>query len=346
MADLFSQVQIRNIILGNRILMPPLAVKNPETTGFVNDIVIGYYKEMSKLGMGLMITENSFVTSASRVMPNQLLLSDDEFINGHKKLVDSIHQNSVPVACEINHAGSDLYNIPELRTMLSNKDEGNFVVEGVKMRSLNSISEGDLPKEHIVSIIHSFGDAARRAVLAGYDMVEIHAAHGFLINQFLSPIINVRKDKYGGNLANRARILIEIIEEVRSKIGEVPIIVRFPLSDNPPQFTLCPGGFEIEDGLEIAREISLKGVDMIDVSGGYSGSRPRELNQIEGYYSSYSEAIKEKVKSIVNVTGGIKRPEFANYLIKSGKADTVGIGRALLSDREWIIKAKKLLVGN
>ncbi len=345
MANLFSSIRIKNINLSNRIVMPPLAVRNPEKSGFVNDTVIDYYSKMSKLGIGLVITENNFVSPESRVMPNQLLLSHDKFVEGHKKLVNSIHENEVKVAVEINHAGANLYNIPELKTMLASKEESDFVVEaeGDTRKPLNSINEKDLSKEDIKRIVESFGDAAKRGKDAGYDLVEIHAAHGFLINQFLSPLTNKRNDEYGGSLINRMRILVEIIEDTRYKIGEIPIIVRFPLSDNPPQFTFYPDGLKFEEGLKIAKEISLKGIDMIDISGGYSGSRPKELKEIEGYYVSYSESLKEIIDLSVNVTGGIRTAEFANYIIKSGKADTVGIGRALLADNEWISKAKGIL---
>lgn len=346
MGTLFSSIKIKNIELPNRIVMPPLAVRNPENSGFVNDIVIDYYSKMSKLGIGLIITENNFVSPESRVMPNQLLLSHDKFIEGHKKLVNWIHENEVKVAVEINHAGANLYTIPELKTMLASKEENDFVVKDDfdTRKPLNSINEQDLSKVDIKKIIESFGNAAKRGKDAGYDMVEIHAAHGFLINQFLSPFTNKRSDEYGGSLVNRMRILIGIIEDTRHKIGDMPIIVRFPVSDNPPQYNLCPGGLELEEGLIIAKEISLKGVDMIDISGGYSGSRPKELKEIEGYYVSYSEALKEIVDLPVNVTGGIRTPEFANYVIKTGKADTVGIGRALLADKEWVTKARSIYV--
>lgn len=347
MPNLFSSIKIKNVNLPNRLVMPPLAVRNPEKSGFVNETVIDYYSKMSKLGMSLVITENVFVSPESRVMPNQLLLSHDKFVEGHKKLVNSIHENRVKVAVEINHAGANLYNIPELKTMLANKEESDFVVEtdGDTRKPLNSINERDLSKDEIRRIVESFGDAAKRANEAGYDMIEIHAAHGFLINQFLSPFTNKRSDEYGGSLINRMRILIEIIDNVRHKIGGMPVIVRFPLSDNPPQLTFYPEGLETEEGLKIAREISLKGVDMIDISGGYSGSRPKELKEIEGYYVPYSEAIKKVINIPVNVTGGIRTSEFANYVIKTGKADTVGIGRSLLADKEWIFKARTILEG-
>jgi len=341
MRKLFEEIQIGSVTLKNRIVMPPLAVKNPEKGGFVNDIVLNYYVEMSKLGMGLIITENAFPSKESRVMPNQLLLSDDIFIDGHKRLVDEVHKNGVKIAIEINHAGANLFDIPELKNMLKNKDESDFVLEDENdtRKPLKSISEIDLPKESIREIVVSFGEAGRRAKEAGYDMIEIHAAHGFLINQFLSPMINKRKDEYGGEPLNRARILFEIIEEIKYKAKDILISVRFPLADNPPQYKFFDDGLTLEEGLLIGREVS-KFVDMIDVSGGYSGSRPKEIWGYEGYFKEYSKRLKEIVSIPINLTGGIKTPQFANYLIENGYCDTVGIGRALLSDKNWIEKAK------
>lgn len=344
MSKLFEKIQIGSLVLNNRIVMPPLAVKNPEKGGFVNEIVLNYYVNMSKLGMGLIITENAFVSKESRVMPNQLLLSDDIFIEGHKKLVEEVHKNGVKIAIEINHAGANLFEIPELKNMLKNKDESDFVFEDEEdtRKPLNSINEFDLPKEKIREIVLSFGEASRRAKEAGYDIIEIHAGHGFLINQFLSPMINKRKDEYGGPPLNRARILFEIIEEIKLKAKDILISVRLPLSDNPPQYKFFDDGLTLEDGLLIGKEVSFK-VDMIDVTGGYSGSRPKEIWEFDGYFKDYSKRLKEIVNVPINLTGGIKTPQFANYLIENGYCDTVGIGRALLADKNWIQKAKEEL---
>jgi len=143
---------------------------------------------MSKLGMGLLITENAFPSKESRVMPNQMLLSDDKFIDGHKELVKRVHNNDVKIAIEINHAGANLFDIPELKNMLMNKDESDFVFEDEEdsRKPLKSINEEDLPKEKIRKIVISFKEAGTRARDAGYDMIEIHAGHGFLINQIFT----------------------------------------------------------------------------------------------------------------------------------------------------------------
>ncbi|MGQ9845223.1 MAG: NADH:flavin oxidoreductase [Caldisericia bacterium] len=343
MNKLFDEIEIKGLKLNNRIIMPPLAIKNQERGGFVNEVILKYYDEMSKLGMGLIITENVFPSIESRVMPNQMLLSDDKFIDGHKELVKKVHNNGVKIAVEINHAGSGLFDIPELKNMLKNKDESDFVFDDKEdsRKPLKSINENDLPKEKIREIVFSFKEAGRRAYQAGYDIIEIHAGHGFLLNQFLSPMINKRKDEYGGSALNRARIILEIIEEIKIVAKNSLISLRFPIADNPPMYKFFDNGLTIEEGLLIGKELSFK-VDMIDVTGGYSGSRPMEINNYEGYFKDYSKRLKEIVNIPVNLTGGIKTPQFANYLIQNGYCDTVGIGRALLSDKNWIKKAKKI----
>lgn len=343
MNKLFEVIEIKGMKLKNRIVMPPLAIKNEEKGGFVNDVILNYYEEMSKLGMGLIITENAFPSKESRVMPNQMLLSDDRYIDGHKELVKRVHNNGVKIAIEINHAGANLFDIPELKNMLKNKDESDFVFEDKEdtRKPLKSINEEDLSKENIREIVISFGEAGRRGKDAGYDMIEIHAGHGFLINQFLSPLTNKRKDEYGGTVLNRARILLEIIDEIKTKAKNILISVRFPIADNPPQYKFFENGLNVEDGLIIGKEVSFK-VDMIDVTGGYSGSRPKEIWGYDGYFKDYSKRLKEMVNIPINLTGGIKTPEFANFLIQNGYCDTVGIGRALLSDKRWIEKAKTI----
>ncbi|MGB9842941.1 MAG: NADH:flavin oxidoreductase [Caldisericia bacterium] len=340
---LFEPIEIKGMKIKNRIIMPPLAIKNQEKGGFVNETILNYYEKMSKLGMGLIITENTFPSKESRVMPNQMLLSDDKYIEGHKELVKKVHSNDVKIALEINHAGANLFDIPELKNMLKNKDESDFVFEDEEdsRKPLKSINEYDLPKEKIREIIKSFGEAGRRSEIAGYDIIEIHAGHGFLINQFLSPMINKRKDEYGGDVLNRARILFEIIEEIKSNVKSILISVRFPLADNPPSYKFFDNGLTIEDGLKIGKEISFK-VDMIDVTGGYAGSRPKEIEGYDGYFKEYSKRLKEMVNIPINLTGGIKTPFFANFLIENNYCDTVGIGRALLLDKNWIEKAKNI----
>lgn len=347
MKNLFTPLRIKDFEVKNRIVMPPLAIKNEERGGFVNKTILDYYEKMSKLGMGLIITENAFVSIEARVMPNQMLLSNDKFIDGHRELVKKVHENGVKIALEINHAGANLFDIPELKSMLENKEESDFVFEDGEdtRKPLKSISETDLPKEKIREIIILFGEAARRGEEAGYDIIEIHSGHGFLINQFLSPMINKRRDEYGGDWKNRARILFEILEEVKGKTKQIALSVRFPLSDNPPQYRFFEDGLSLEDGLKIGKEISFI-VDLIDVTGGYSGSRPKEINRFEGYFIQYSKLLKELVKIPVNVTGGIKDPLFANFIIKEGYADSVGIGRALLKDKDWIKKAKDIILSN
>jgi len=340
---LFEPIRIGNLELKNRIVMPPLAIKNQEKGGFVNDIILNYYENMSKLGMGLIITENAFPSKESRVMPNQMLLSDDKYIDGHRELVKRVHNNGVKIAIEINHAGANLFDIPELKDMLKNKEESDFVFEDEEdtRKPLKSINEEDLTKEKIREIVVSFGEAGRRGKDSGYDMIEIHAGHGFLINQFLSPLTNKRKDEYGGTVLNRARILLEIIEEIKTKAKNILISVRLPIADNPPQYKFFENGLKVEDGLIIGKEVSFK-VDMIDVTGGYSGSRPKEIWGYDGYFKDYSKKLKEMVNIPINLTGGIKTPEFANFLIQNGYCDSVGIGRALLSDKKWIEKAKNI----
>jgi len=340
---LFEPIRIGVLELKNRIVMPPLAIKNQEKGGFVNDIILNYYENMSKLGMGLIITENAFPSKESRVMPNQMLLSDDKYIDGHRELVKRVHNNGVKIAIEINHAGANLFDIPELKDMLKNKEESDFVFEDEEdtRKPLKSINEEDLTKEKIREIVVSFGEAGRRGKDSGYDMIEIHAGHGFLINQFLSPLTNKRKDEYGGTVLNRARILLEIIEEIKTKAKNILISVRLPIADNPPQYKFFENGLKVEDGLIIGKEVSFK-VDMIDVTGGYSGSRPKEIWGYDGYFKDYSKKLKEMVNIPINLTGGIKTPEFANFLIQNGYCDSVGIGRALLSDKKWIEKAKNI----
>ena len=166
--------------------------------------------------------------------------------------------------------------------------------------------------------------------------MEIHAAHGFLLSEFLSPLTNRRSDEYGGSIVNRSRIHLEVLQEVRRSVGpHFPVFVRIGASDE------TPGGLELADACATAIRLAENGAALVDVSGGLQGSRP--AGREPGYFVPYAEAIKASLPVPVLVTGGIRDPEFADRVVREGKADLVGVGRAMLEDPDWARKAIETL---
>ena len=186
-------------------------------------------------------------------------------------------------------------------------------------------------------LIVAFASAAERAMKSGFDGVEIHGAHGFLLNQFFSPLANHRNDRYGGSLKNRMRFPLEVVDRVREKTKGRLLIYRLGADD------LNTSGTKIEDAQSFAEKLEEAGVDIIDVSGGLCGSRPASLQGKQGYFVSQAEQIKNVVSIPVIGVGGIVQPEFADRIVKEGRVDLVAVGRALLEDPQWATKAIEIL---
>ncbi|HUX12179.1 MAG TPA: NADH:flavin oxidoreductase [Spirochaetia bacterium] len=335
MAHLLLPLDIRGLGLKNRIVMPPMATRSALPDGTVSDGMLSNYNEKSRGGcLGLVIIEHGAVTPNGVASVGQLSVAGDDVIPSLRKLVETIHANGCAVVMQISHAGafapSEITgeravapsSVPELYEKLGNPSVG-------KLRVLDPVD--------IARVILAFGEAGRRAKAAGFDGVEIHAAHGYLLSQFFSPLSNRRTDEYGGSLEGRMRLHLQIIHTVRASVGDMfPVLLRLGASD------FIKGGATIEDGVAAAVACVGAGADLIDVSGGLRGYSVPELTG-EGYFSGLSEKIKLAVPVPVMVTGGIATPQAADNLVATGKADLVGVGRALLRDPQWACKALKTL---
>lgn len=322
MYHLIKPLQIGKLNLSNRLIMPPMATAKSEEDGKVSKAVLDYYHEKSQGGyISLIIIEHSFINQQGKASKNQLSVADDSLVEELKKLSDIIHSNGSKAVIQINHAGS----------AASTEITGEVVVAPSAVQNLrvgNGIPK-ELTREEINDIIDSFKYAALRVKMAGFDGVEIHSAHGYLLNQFFSPLTNKRNDEYGGEVNNRIRIHLQIIKAVREVVGEdFPILLRLGASD------YMEGGSTIEDSIIAVREFEKAGVDILDISGGLCGySIPRVTDQ--GYFSPLTEAIKKVVSIPVILTGGITESEAAEKLLDEGKADLIGVGRAIYKDSKW-----------
>jgi 2,4-dienoyl-CoA reductase-like NADH-dependent reductase (Old Yellow Enzyme family) len=325
MTYLLKPLKVRSMKLANRLVMPPMATAKAESDGKVSQALLDYYEEKSRGGyISLIIIEHSYITPAGKASNNQLSISDDVVIPGLRQLADVIHRNGSKAAMQINHAGSAALKEVTGTTPLAPSATANP-------------RRGDMPREitkkEIVDIVNAFKDASRRVKEAGFDSVEIHSAHGYLLNQFLSPLTNKRTDEYGGYIANRIRIHLQVIQAVRSAVGpDFPIQVRLGASD------YTESGTTIEDSKIAAQAFEKAGVDIIHISGGFVGYTPPGLTG-QGYFALLSEAIKSAVSIPVILTGGITEVEAAENFLKEKKADLIGVGRAILQDSTWAKRA-------
>ncbi|MDV3427985.1 MAG: NADH:flavin oxidoreductase [Bacillota bacterium] len=316
--------------LKNRLVMPPMATAKSNEDGSITKDILDYYNEKSEGGyIGLIIIEHSFVSKQGKASARQLSISKDSDVDKLKELADIIHKNGSKAVMQINHAGS-----------AASRSVTGLDVVGPSPVS-NPFKSDTVPKElsieEIKDIIIQFKNAALRVMEAGFDGVEIHGAHGYLLNQFMSPLTNKRSDEYGGNLPGRIKLHLDIIKEVRTAVGkDFPILLRLGASD------YMEGGTTIEDSILAAKEFEKAGLDMLDISGGFCRySLPGHKEQ--GYFAPLSKAIKEAVSIPVIVAGGITEVQAAEEILSNDKADLIGVARAILNDSKWAKKAMERL---
>ncbi|MBU3154154.1 NADH:flavin oxidoreductase [Clostridium estertheticum] len=325
MSYLLKSLENCKLTLNNRLVMPPMATSKSDQNGKVSKDILDYYDEKSRGGyISLIIIEHSFITLAGKASERQLSIAEDCTIESLQELSNIIHKNGSKTVMQINHAGSS-----------TNKEITglNPVGPSAIINPNSSIVPDELSIKEIKNIILEFKNAARRVKEAGFDGVEIHSAHGYLLNQFFSPLTNKRNDEYGGDLLGRIKIHLDIIKAVRDVVGDdFPILLRLGASDN------MDGGITIEDSKIAAVAFEKAGVDILDISGGFC----RFIipgNTSQGYFSPLSQSIKEVVSIPVILTGGITKVEAAESLLSSRKADLIGVARAIYKDSKWAQKA-------
>jgi NADPH2 dehydrogenase len=321
MPTLLDPLSVAGLTLRNRIVMPPMWSGQATADGSVTDAIVEYHRCRAAAGCGLVIVEHSFVHPRGRASATQIGSHHDRMLPGLARPAAAIKGEGAVACLQISHAG------PRTSTSVA----GAPPLGPSAIRHVHS-GDGEVPEtatlSQIAEIVAAFGRAAVRARTAGFDAVELHAAHGFLLSQFLSPLSNQRDDGYGGSDENRRRLHLEVLAEVRTCLGPTfPVFVRLGASDD------TPGGLEIAAGCATAEALVRGGADLIDVSGGLQGSRG--AGKSDGYFVPSAEAVKKRVRVPVLVTGGISDPVVADRIIREGRADLVGIGRAMLNDAEW-----------
>ena len=321
LAGLLEAIRIRNMHLNNRLVMPPMATGKALPDGHVSPEMLAYYKEKSAGGyIGLVVIEHSYVSPEGKAHERQLSVADDSVIDGLKELAEIIHSQGPKTIMQINHAGSAASS-----DIIGAKPVAPSSIDNPRRGS----SPRELSKDEISKVVHVFAAAAGRVKAAGFDGVELHSAHGFLLNQFFSPLTNRRHDEYGGEIINRIRIHVETVKAVREAVGaDYPIFIRLGASD------YCEGGTTIDDSVVAVRDLETAGVDVLDVSGGFCGYNiPGTRGQ--GYFAPLTEALKRAAHIPVILTGGIKDAKTADRLLQEGKADLIGVGRAIMADSLW-----------
>ena len=323
-----DKIKVGKLELKNRIVKAPIQ-SNTCILGKVTQNTISHYNDRTKGGrFGLVIVEHSFVRYDGMAGPSQMSASHDSDIEGLKRLLDLIHQNGSTAILQLSHAGCGAQRCCTGATPISASNLS--IMCGLPNGQVNPETPKPMTKDDILAIEECFFYAAGRAMKAGFDGIEIHSAHGYLLNQFFSPITNRRTDEYNGQtLEGRIKFHKEIIYGTRQIIGNNAILaLRIGGCD------YIPGGTTIEDTVQAAKVFEKLGVDLLDISGGLC-SFVRPNHPEPGYFSEISEAVKKAVRIPVLLTGGVKTIEDAEQLLFENKADMIGVGRVITKDARW-----------
>lgn len=348
---LFEPFKIGSVCLKNRITMAPLFTAYAHKDGTVSSLTLEHCEEIAKGGVGMMVVANAIVDESGSVSKYSIRVDDDRFLPDLSRLADTIKKEDVVAVLQINHGGhfaKGRNTLSPSSLSLSDLDLGGLYKTALKSLDFQQqwavLSEAiqqhpkKMTKDDIKHIISAYAKAAVRAKKAGFDMVEIHGATGYLIVQFLSPRINNRKDKYGGDLENRMRFPLELVQAVKDVVGnDFPVGYRF-LADE-----WMDDGFSLDEAKIFAQRLSDLHVAYLSVTAGTyeSFSRPEivEKSHKLGYMVYLAQQIKEVVEVPVITTGRISTPELAEEILSEKKADLIGIARPLFADPQWPKKA-------
>ena len=328
--NIFKPLTVKQMTVKNRVIMPPMGSNYGGQNGEFEEAHMDYYEQRAKGGTGLIIVENACVDyPLGSNGTTQIRINHDCFIPALHKLTEKVHKHGACIAIQINHAGASA--VPSRIGGLTPVSSSN----------IPSKKGGAIPRpltvEEIEEIANKYAEAARRAQIAGFDAVEIHGGHSYLICQFLSPLYNNRTDEFGGSAENRCRFAKMIIERVREQVGPMfPIIFRISADE------LLEGGNTLEDTLEILEYLD-KEIDIYNVSAALNDSVYYQIDAMylkDGWRAYMSEAVKKKFNKPTITTGNIRNPQVADDIIAQGKADFVGMGRGLIADPNWVNKVK------
>ncbi len=328
---LLQPITVRNLQIPNRVVMPPMGSNLGNKDGTVSDANLAYFKRRVQSGAGFIITEITSVHPDGTASPRTLCVYDDRFIPGLAKMADVVHQQGAKIAMQLHHVGREGYYLLQ---------EGRALGPSAIASYIYRVKPREMSIEDIQETIAAFGQGARRAREAGFDAVELHAAHGYLLMQFLSQHCNQRTDEYGGDFAGRSRFIVECLQEVRKQVGE-----DFPISIRISAEEIIKDGYSVEDMQSIMPRLVEAGADIIHASFGTHGSpggiTSAPVEYEPGFKVELARKIKEVVKISVIAVGRFTDPFMADEIISRGDADMIAFGRQHLADPDFLINARE-----
>lgn len=338
--DLLSPLTIRGVTFRNRIGMAPMCQYSAEE-GMANDWHFVHLGSRASGGVGLVIVEATAVTRDGRISPGDMGIWSDEHVAPLARIAKFVESQGAVAGIQLAHAGRKAScDLPwnggaQLKTAA--QGAWQTVAPSPIPFAETDATPRELDKAGIEEIVRAFEAATRRALAAGFRMLEIHSAHGYLLHEFLSPLANLRRDEFGGSLENRMRLLLTIAERLRAIVPDkLPLFVRISATD------WMPNGWDIEQSVELCKQLKKRGVDLIDVSSGGMVPHAR-IPVAQGYQVPFARRIHDEADILTAAVGMITEAEHANSIITGGDADMVLLARELLREPYWAIKAYQTL---
>lgn len=359
MSKLFESGSIGAMQLKNRFVRSATVECLATDDGHVTDRYLKAYTQLAKGGVGLIIPGNFYVHRMGKAVPRTIVIDKDEFIDDLRQIADAVHEHGAMIVAQLNHGGRQCD--PKV---IGEKPVGPSSVRDM----LSMVKPRAMTEAEIEETIAAYGEAARRAKEAGFDGVQIHAAHGYLVNQFLSAHTNRRTDKWGGPLESRMRFLLEVYDSIRSRVGsDFPVLIKINSTD------CIDGGVSLEECVATCKKLDELGIDAIEVSGGIAekglvtirGDIPKDLMERdrsvverfllkfiikslreaarfeEGYYLPQAAAVKKEVKAHVIAVGGLRRRSMMEQALETGQADFISICRPFIRQPNIVSKFEK-----
>lgn len=331
MSILFEPTIINGMSLANRFVRSATWEGMAATDGTCTDRLTDLMVELADGGVGLIITGHSYVSREGQAGPWQMGIHDDATLRGLTQMTEAVHRRGGKIALQLAHAGA------QAASSLSGLDAmGPSVIHENGTAICREMNQKDIDR-----VVRAFGDAASRAKHTGFDAVEIHAAHGYLLSQFLSPAINQRIDEYGGALANRGRMVLEVLRGVRLAVGRnYPVLIKINSED------FFEGGFSIEDMLDLSALLEEAGINGIELSGGTRNGRYQAVRlgavskENEGYYRDAARRFKQRIRVPLILVGGIRSLDVAERLAAEGTADYIALSRPLICEPDLVSRWK------
>jgi 2,4-dienoyl-CoA reductase-like NADH-dependent reductase (Old Yellow Enzyme family) len=337
--DLLSPLTIRGVTLRNRIVMSPMCQYSADD-GLANDWHLVHLGSRAAGAVGLVMVEATAVTAEGRITPKDMGIWGEQHIEPLARIARFVHSQGAIAGIQLAHAGRKAScEPPWLGGARLKPEAGGWTVVGPSSIPFN---EGDPPpveldEAGLSDVISTFQNAVRRALAAGFQIIEVHAAHGYLLHEFLSPLSNQRTDRYGGSLQNRMRLPLRVCERVRALVpAELPVFVRISATD------WVEGGWDAGQSVILAQHLKELGIDLIDVSSGALTPKAR-IPVARGYQVPFARRIRNEAKIMTGAVGLITEAEYANEIITGGDADLVFIARELLREPYWALKAQSAL---